>query len=141
MEILRSLSITPLTSTGINGDYKVGSDDTAVFFMPHCPEMLYATVLETNEGRLGDVTIVGNDLSSYRDMLRGGSANDVPAAIVTATDPTSGFVTRPLAVVGGGGGGDCEGWKLDSVATQDGRDCADRVYKALHSTSVMRWQI
>lgn len=46
---------------------------STLFFMPHCPMMLYANVLFTNWVNIRDVIIFGNSLSTYANRL--GKAN------------------------------------------------------------------
>jgi hypothetical protein len=159
MSFLQSLDIIPLTTTGINGDFVVkdalkelgeGGTDRAVFFMPHCPEKLYAAVLEANEGNLKNVAIVGNDLDQYKDMLRGEDREACPISIVEATGvccdhEERAFRSEELVVVGGGGGiggaAESRRWALDKWATEDGKDVADRLYRSLHHTAIMKWVI
>jgi hypothetical protein len=43
--------------------------NTTLFFMPHCPMMLYSNVIFTNWERISDVIIFGNLLSTYTNRL------------------------------------------------------------------------
>jgi hypothetical protein len=132
---LRSQNITPLLTSGINGDH--APPGPKLYYMPHCPEELYAAVLSANAGSLADVAILGNPLSKYVDRLRSPAAPPCPPVLLAAArDPRYEELPLPLLSPPAFRGG---GWEVDPDATEDGRGAAEAVYRGLHGLAVMRW--
>eukprot|EP00980_Cylindrotheca_fusiformis_P020068 scaffold7139_cov115-Cylindrotheca_fusiformis.AAC.18 len=60
----------------INEKGKRKATNQTLFFMPHCPMILYANVLHTNWENVSNVIIFGNLLSTYTNRLGEGKAGD-----------------------------------------------------------------